>query len=156
MGLEIERKFLLLNDLWRDQIDRSLPMAQAYLGGENCSVRVRISGMHAWLNIKSAVAGPSRQEFEYAIPIDDAQALMALAGGPSIDKVRHLVSYQGWTWEIDEFKGANHGLIVAEIELPRVDAPFPSPDWLGAEVTEDRRYYNAALATRPYSNWDQR
>lgn len=155
MGVEIERKFLLCNDDWRAAVQRSLPMAQAYLGGDQVSVRVRISGAEAWLNIKSAVAGPARQEFEYLIPLDDAQALMGLAGGPSIDKTRHLVDYQGWTWEIDEFAGRNRGLVVAEIELPSVDAAFPRPDWLGVEVTDDRRYYNVALAQQPADSWER-
>ncbi len=155
MPLEIERKFLLEGDSWRGSVERSLPMAQAYLGGDGCSVRVRISGEQAWLNIKSAVAGASREEFEYAIPLADAEALMRLAGGPSVSKTRHLVTHQGWTWEIDEFGGRNGGLIVAEIELPGEDASFARPDWLGAEVTDQLRYYNSELAKHPYEDWKQ-
>jgi len=155
MALEIERKFLLLNDDWRAQVQRELPMSQAYLGGEQCSVRVRISGEFAWLNIKNAVAGPSRLEFEYEIPHDDAVQLMRLAIEPGIEKVRHIVEYGGYVWEIDEFAGRNTGLIVAEIELPSVDAIFAKPDWVGTEVTEERRYYNSALAKHPFDRWEQ-
>ena len=129
-------------------------MIQAYLGGDGCSVRVRVSGDQAWLNIKSAVAGTTRQEFEYPIPLGDAQQLIALAGGPSIDKTRHLIDVDGWIWEIDEFHGRNHGLVVAEIELPDAQAAFARPEWLGDEVTDDRRYYNNALASAPFDSWE--
>lgn len=155
MAQEIERKFLLVDDSWRAAITRSMPMAQAYLGGNACSVRVRISGEQAWLNIKSAVAGASREEFEYPIPVADAEALMRIAGGPSVEKTRHLVRHQGWTWEIDEFGGRNRGLIVAEIELTAVDEAFAHPAWLGAEVTSQLRYYNSELASHPYADWNE-
>ena len=161
MGIEIERKFTVVGDAWRRNIDESVRMAQGYLndhaavvaGTQQVSVRVRIAGARAWLNIKSREAGPSRQEFEYEVPVADADALLALCVGALIDKTRHHVRVDGWLFEIDEFAGDNAGLIVAEIELPAADASFPRPAWLGVEVTDHVRYYNLALAARPYALW---
>ena len=161
MGIEIERKFLLADDGWRAAAHKVVPMAQGYLndlamvdsGAMQTSVRVRIEGEAAFLNIKSREAGPSRQEFEYAIPLADAHALLALCVGGMIDKRRHYVDHEGHLWEVDEFLGDNAGLVVAEIELASVDEAFAKPDWLGAEATHAQRYYNLALASRPYSQW---
>ena len=161
MGIEIERKFLLASDGWRAQASRHVRMAQGYLndadavttGRQHVSVRVRIAGDVAHLNIKSREAGPSRQEFDYGIPVADARALLALCVGGTIDKHRHYVEHQGHLWEIDEFLGDNAGLVVAEIELDAVDEVFARPDWLGAEATHAQRYYNLALASRPYARW---
>ncbi|MBP8081084.1 MAG: CYTH domain-containing protein, partial [Arenimonas sp.] len=94
-----------------------------------------------------------RQEFEYPLPLEDAQALLALCSGGLVDKVRHYVKHDGHLWEVDEFLGDNHGLIVAEIELQSVDEPFVLPAWAGKEVTEQSRYYNLALAEHPYRSW---
>ena len=161
MGIEIERKFLPAGDGWRDAAHAVVPMAQGYLndlaivdsGAMNTSVRVRIEGEAAFLNIKSREAGPSRQEFDYAIPVADARALLALCVGGRIDKRRHYVQHAGHLWEVDEFLGDNAGLVVAEIELESVDEAFARPAWLGAEATHAQRYYNLALASRPYSQW---
>jgi adenylate cyclase len=161
MGIEIERKFLVLSDAWRAGVSRSVRMAQGYLndhaavaaGTQLASVRVRVGDGRGWLNLKSREAGPSRQEFEYEIPLADAHALLALCVGAPIDKVRHYVPFGGHTWEVDEFAGENAGLVVAEIELEGVDAPFARPDWVGAEVTDQPRYYNLALAARPFGRW---
>ena len=161
MGIEIERKFLLVDEAWRAAAHKVLSMAQGYLndlamvdsGAMQTSVRVRIEGDVAFLNIKSREAGPSRQEFEYEIPLADARALLALCVGGKIDKHRHYVQNAGHVWEIDEFHGDNAGLVVAEIELASVDEDFTKPDWLGAEATHAQRYYNLALASRPYSQW---
>lgn len=161
MGIEIERKFLLRDDAWRAHLSRSQRMAQAYIndpaalreGRERASVRVRIAGAQAWLNFKARVIGPSRQEFEYAIPLGDAQALLALCAGGRIAKTRHYVEHDGLTFEIDEFEGDNAGLVVAEVELPDADFAFAHPDWLGLDVTDQPRYYNSALAERPYAQW---
>lgn len=161
MGIEIERKFLLTDDGWRAAAHKVVPMAQGYLndlamvdsGAMQTSVRVRIEGDAAFLNIKSREAGPSRQEFEYAIPLVDARALLALCVGGRIDKQRHYVTHAGHVWEIDEFHGDNAGLVVAEIELGGVDESFARPDWLGVEATHAQRYYNLALASRPYAQW---
>ena len=161
MGIEIERKFLLADDGWRAAAHKVVPMAQGYLndlamvdsGAMQASVRVRIEGESAFLNIKSREAGPSRQEFEYEIPLADARALLALCVGGRIGKHRHYVQHAGHLWEIDEFHGDNAGLVVAEIELGSVDEAFARPDWLGVEATHAQRYYNLALASRPYSQW---
>jgi adenylate cyclase len=161
MAIEIERKFLVTSDAWRAAAHEVVPMAQGYLndlavmdsGAMRASVRVRIAGNEAFLNLKSREAGHTRQEFDYPIPVADARALLALCVGGLVDKRRHYVEYSGHLWEVDEFLGDNAGLVVAEIELRAADEAFVHPDWLGAEVTESTRYYNLALATRPYSQW---
>jgi adenylate cyclase len=161
MGIEIERKFLLANDSWRAQVERSDRMAQGYLvsagaiasGHAKSSVRLRVSGQDAWLNIKSATLGIERQEYEYPVPLDDAERMLADLADGSVDKIRHHVMLDGAHFEIDEFLGENQGLIVAEVELPSVDAPYPKPGWLGLEVSEQARYYNVNLIERPYATW---
>jgi adenylate cyclase len=154
--IEIERKFLLADDGWRALVERHAYMAQGYLGGTHASVRVRVAGADAWLNIKSRTLGTSRLEFEYPIPRGDAeQMLRELADGPLVSKTRHYVTLDTHTFEIDEFDGDNAGLIVAEVELEHVDESFPRPPWLGREVTEDARYYNINLALRPFATWGQ-
>ena len=161
MAIEIERKFLVISEAWRAQAHHRLRIAQAYLndsealasGREQCSVRIRITGESANISIKSRKAGARRQEFEYPIPLADAESLMRLACEGRIEKVRHLVHLGGHLWEIDEFAGDNVGLVVAEIELQHEDEPFDRPDWLGAEVTDCLRFYNMALAARPFHHW---
>jgi adenylate cyclase len=154
MGREIERKFLLRDDSWRSAISRSLTLQQAYLGAHGrASVRVRIADSHATLNIKSRTLGISRDEYEYEIPLNDARELLSLCAGAPVTKTRHLVIHAGHSWEIDEFDGANAGLVVAEIELDDPGENFARPSWLGAEVSMDPRYYNAALARSPYCEW---
>ena len=161
MGIEIERKFLLAGDGWQAQVVKSVRMAQGYIndmaamreGRQNASVRVRIAGDGAFLNLKSRELGSTRQEFDYPIPVADAEALLALCVGGRIDKVRHYVQHAGHTWEVDEFAGDNAGLVVAELELASADEAFERPAWLGREVTEELCYYNLALAERPYSRW---
>ena len=168
MGIEIERKFLVTGDGWRSAARKVVPMAQGYLndlaamnielngpGAMKASVRVRIAGDDAFLNLKSRELGHTRQEFDYPIPAADARALLALSVGGLIDKRRHYVDYQGHLWEVDEFLGDNAGLVVAEIELESADQTFAYPDWIGREVTDSQRYYNLALATRPYSQWSE-
>ncbi len=161
MPLEIERKFLVTSNAWRREATKSVEMAQAYLndlatldaGAMNVSVRVRIQGEEAFLNMKSRELGTTRQEFDYPIPVDDARALLKLAVGGKIEKVRHYVEHGGRTFEVDEFLGENAGLVVAELELDDAAAAYERPDWLGEEVTDEARYYNLALAGRPYSTW---
>ncbi|WP_202839908.1 CYTH domain-containing protein [Luteimonas saliphila] len=161
MPLEIERKFLVSGDGWRAQAHAVLPIAQGYLntldslehGGQKASVRVRIQGEAGYLNIKSREPGHTRQEFDYPIPVEDARALLALCVAGVIDKRRHLVRHEGHLWEVDEFLGENAGLVVAEIELARADEAFAMPAWAGREVTDQARYYNLALASRPYARW---
>lgn len=163
MGIEIERKFLVRGDGWRRAAHAVVPMAQGYVndqaamdsGAQRASVRVRIEGEEARLNLKSREIGRSRQEFDYPIPLADARALLMLCVGGLIDKRRHLVRHGGHTWEVDEFLGDNAGLVVAEIELSSADEAFERPDWLGIEVTDSARYYNLALASRPYSHWSE-
>ncbi len=161
MALEIERKFLVTGDHWRAAAHAVVPMAQGYIndldamdrGGQRASVRVRIQGEAAFLNLKSRELGRSRQEFDYQIPVADARALLALCIGGVIDKRRHLVRHGGHLWEVDEFLGDNAGLVVAEIELASPDERFVLPDWIGREVTDEARYYNLALASHPYARW---
>ena len=156
MAIEIERKFLLKDDGWRSSVQRSEQLCQGYLDPMQASVRVRIGGERAWLNIKSRVKGASRLEFEYEIPRGDAeQLLQAMALPGQIRKVRHEFEVGGMLWEIDEFAGDNEGLVVAEIELPSLDAAFERPSWVGREVTDELRYYNSALAERPWSRWSK-
>ena len=163
MAIEIERKFLVTSDDWRVAAHRVVPMAQGYIndqaaldsGAQRASVRVRIAGDEAFLNLKSREAGHTRQEFDYPIPVVDARALLALCVGGLIDKRRHYVDHAGHLWEVDEFLGDNAGLVVAEIELESADEAFQRPAWAGAEVTDSLRYYNLALATRPYSQWSE-
>ncbi|NYF34268.1 CYTH domain-containing protein [Stenotrophomonas sp. JAI102] len=161
MGIEIERKYLVTGEGWRTAAHAVIPMAQGYLndtasldsGAQKASVRVRIQGEQAFLNMKSREIGPTRQEFDYPIPVDDARALLALCVGGLIDKRRHLVEHEGLLWEVDEFLGENAGLVVAEVELEHADQSITLPDWAGAEVTDEVRYYNLALAAHPFSRW---
>jgi adenylate cyclase len=154
MAREIERKFLLQTDAWRAAVERSEAMSQGYLAGtEDASVRVRVAGTSAALNIKSGGLVASRLEFEYAIPAADARELLALCAPPLIEKTRHYVPAGALMWEIDEFHGANEGLIVAEIELDDEHQFFARPAWLGREVTEHERYYNVRLVSHPYRDW---
>lgn len=155
MAVEIERKFLLRDDTWRPCVSASRRLVQGYLTdpGGRCSVRVRIAGQEAWINLKSAVAGVERLEYEYAIPPADAEQMLAAFCRGRVEKVRHHVVHAGWLFEIDEFAGDNAGLVVAELELPAADAAFEQPPWLGREVSDRRRYYNLHLLDHPYSRW---
>lgn len=161
MGIEIERKFLVVSDAWRAQAHRSMDMAQGYLndaesvviGRQHVSMRVRLEGEEARINIKSREMGASRQEFDYRIPVEDARALIALCVGGTVTKRRHYVMHQGHEWEVDEFFGDNAGLVVAELELDAIDEAFALPAWAGQEVTHLQRYYNLNLASHPFSGW---
>lgn len=155
MALEIERKFLVAHGGWRREVARSATFRQGYLSGENgrASVRVRLEGEQARLNIKAAVMGCARAEYEYEIPPADAVEMLETLCIGRVDKIRHYVEREDCTWEIDEFRGDNEGLVVAEIELDHEGQEFPRPDWLGREVTDERRYYNHSLALHPYRSW---
>ncbi len=155
MALEIERKFLPKNDRWRDAVERSVPMKQAYLGGDGVSIRVRLAGDGATINIKQLRLGREREEFEYPVPMEDGLRLYALAGGGKVAKTRHYLRHGGMLWEIDEFEERNAGLVVAEIELESVDQSIAMPDWAGEEVTDVDRYYNVALAIAPFDTWSE-
>jgi len=153
MGIEIERKFLVRD---RSVIEGStgVPYRQGYLSTDpERTVRVRRGGGHAYLTIKGLTEGATRAEFEYEIPIADADHLLALCEGPIIEKTRHRIDHAGLTWEIDVFSGQNAGLVLAEVELPSADTAVEIPDWVGDEVTSDPRYYNANLVGHPYSDW---
>lgn len=152
MATEIERKFLVLGTHWRS--GSGVRFTQGYLNRDKeRTVRVRIADDKAFLTIKGLTQGASRAEFEYEIPIADAEQLMKLSDGPIIQKNRHVVVHDGSRWEVDEFLGDNAGLVLAEIELSSEDQDFSRPSWLGAEVTHDRRYYNSNLASHPYRLW---
>lgn len=156
MGIEIERKFLLSNESWRDAVSKTQYIAQGYLANtERGSIRVRISAEQASLNIKSMTIGVTRSEYDYPLPLADAKEMLhELCMQPVIEKTRHIIPMQDYIWEIDEFHGQNAGLIVAEIELPTKDSDYPKPAWLGAEVSDDVRYYNVNLIEYPYSIWN--
>lgn len=154
MGIEIERKFLLAGDAWRG-LGQAVLLRQGYLSSaRERVVRVRIEGEQAMLTIKGANVGASRGEWEYPIPLADAVELLdGLCEQPLIEKYRHRIEHAGMVWEVDEFLGANAGLIVAEIELASEDQPFEKPEWIGADVSGDARYYNANLIRHPFSQW---
>ena len=155
MAIEIEHKFLLTDESWREKVKKAIIFKQGYLSSmPTTSIRVRICDEQAWLNIKSATIGNKRMEFEYEIPLTDAnQIIELLCKKPIIEKTRHYVEHEDNTWEIDEFHGENQGLIVAEIELDSETQPFTIPEWIGQEVTHDVRYYNNYLAVKPYNSW---
>lgn len=153
MGVEIERKFLPAGDGWR-ALGQPLVLRQGYLSSDPARVvRVRVEGDQAYLTIKGRSVGATRGEWEYPIPLADANELLALCEQPLVEKFRRKIEFAGNVWEVDEFLGANQGLVVAEIELASEHQPFDKPDWIGAEVTHDRRYYNSNLARHPYSAW---
>jgi adenylate cyclase len=162
MAIEIERKFLLADGRWRHAIVRSERIVQGYLvgaralheGHARASVRVRRAGERAWLNIKSATLGIERAEFEYPVPPDDAESMLALCDGV-LEKIRHHVEVDGTLFEVDDFLGDNAGLVVAEVELPAADAAFPRPAWLGREVSALARYYNVNLIAHPFVRWSE-
>ena len=152
MAKEIERKFLVKEN-WQPHTD-GIQIAQGYLSTvPERTVRVRIKGDKGFLTIKGKNQGISRAEYEYEIPVKDAQELLVLAEQPVLTKTRYLEKYGDFLWEIDVFAGANEGLLVAEIELPSEDAVFVRPVWLGEEVSGDVRYYNANLIKSPYNLW---
>ncbi|QQS54064.1 MAG: CYTH domain-containing protein [Candidatus Competibacteraceae bacterium] len=155
MAVEIEHKFLVRDERWRREVERSVRMRQGYLTSDaRCSVRVRVAGDQGHLNVKSGTLGIQRSEYEYPIPLAEAEEILdTLCEQPLLEKTRHLVRRGGHLWEIDEFEGDNAGLIVAEVELSRADEPFDRPDWLGADVSHDIRYYNSQLARHPYRSW---
>ena len=155
MAREIERKFLVRRELWRPDPARGVRYRQGYLSSDpNRVVRVRTADSHAFLTIKGLTQDNQRPEFEYAIPVADADAMLdGLCLRPLIEKTRYRESVGGDTWEIDVFEGENAGLIVAEIELPNPDARFERPAWLGDEVSADPRYFNSNLIRQPFSRW---
>ena len=153
MPLEIERKFLVISDEYK-QNAKIVYIKQAYLSAdENMAIRVRIEKNQATINIKSKKSERVNHEFEYIIPMDEAISLIKMSPYPLIEKTRHVVKYEGKTWEVDKFHGDNDGLTVAEIELDNENEEFGMPPWLGEEVTADFRYLNSNLAVNPFSKW---
>lgn len=155
MPHEIERKFIVANDGWRAGADAGRDFRQAYLAEtDHAAIRVRIiNGKEAVITIKSAEPGLSRSEFEYPVPLADAEALAKLRQGSELTKTRFRAPYAGRTWEVDVYSGDNAGLVLAEIELENDTASVKLPSWLGREVTGDRRYYAARLSQHPYRSW---
>lgn len=152
MAIEIERKFLVINDAWR--IAPAVYFCQGYLNpSKERTVRVRVAGEVGYLTIKGVTTGATRHEFEYEIPLSEAKELLTLCEGPLIEKYRRKILYENFVWEVDEFLGDNQGLVVAEIELASEEQFFNKPDWLGKEVTQEARYYNANLSKTPYLKW---
>lgn len=154
MAQEIERKFLTRDDSWKTGLKGRL-FRQGYLSSvKERTVRVRLVDDLGLLTIKGITRGISRSEYEYRIPADEAAELLeTLCEHPLIEKTRYLLDYEGFGWEIDEFHGENAGLVVAEIELESETQHFPRPHWLGEEVSDDPRYFNANLIRHPYSQW---
>jgi adenylate cyclase len=154
VGVEIERKFLLSGDSWR-ALGAPVLLRQGYLSSDLARVvRVRVEGDSAYVTIKGKSVGATRGEWEYPVPLADANELLdALCEQPIIEKYRRKIEFAGNTWEVDEFLGANQGLVVAEIELGSEGQQFERPEWIGAEVTDDPRYFNSALVRKPYSLW---
>ena len=155
MGTEIERKFLIKNDTWRNSATAGVKYIQGYFTtNERCSIRVRIEGDEAAINIKSATIDITRSEYNYPLPVKDAREMLDnLCEKPLIEKTRYHLEYDGHVWDIDEFSGENQGLVIAEIELEKTDEKFTRPGWLGKEVSDDPRYYNVCLINNPYKNW---
>ena len=153
MATEIERKFLVRDEAWRG-LATGIACRQGYLSTvRGRTVRVRTMGGRGFLTVKGFGTGASRPEYEYEIPVADATALLAMCEQPLVEKVRYRIPRGDVVWEIDEFEGANRGLVVAEIELAAENQAFALPEWIGAEVTGDPRYYNSSLVARPFSSW---
>ena len=152
MGIEIERKFAVKKN-WQPK-DEGEFIAQGYLSKDlTKTVRVRVKGERGFLTVKGETQNLTRQEFEYEIPVADAEKLLELCGKNTLKKRRHKEIHDGMTWEIDVFEGENAPLIIAEIELPDENAPFAEPNWLGEELSFDPRYFNSYLAEHPFSGW---
>lgn len=156
MGREIERKFLLTGEQWRSLSYGGQYYCQGYIPTSQAgtTVRIRIVEDQGYLTIKSPSAGNIRSEFEYMIPLADAQEILhSLCEQPYIEKIRHKIVIDGLIWEIDEFAGDNTGLILAEVELLESNQAINLPSWIGEEVSQDHRYYNSNLAKHPYKFW---
>jgi CYTH domain-containing protein len=154
MAREIERKFLVTSDRWKQGVTGKR-YRQGYLSTvPQRTVRVRVAGGEAWLTVKGLTEGVSRAEFEYPIPLADAQEMLdSLCERPLIEKTRYRVEHHRAVWEVDEFEGENKGLVIAEIELRDAGQQIALPDWVGAEVSDDPKYFNANLIARPFSRW---
>jgi adenylate cyclase len=157
MNIEIERKFLVRSDEWRKSAISRSDIRQAYLDtNPKVSIRVRIrDNSQATLTLKSSPSALRRLELEYAVPTLEAEAMLPLRHGTIVEKTRHIIPCGELAWEVDEFSGANAGLVIAEIELPNEHHPVELPGWIGPEVTGQKQYYNGSLAMRPFAQWAQ-
>ena len=154
MGTEIERKFLLKSDAWRSQSVGKLYRQGYVFQSTDVTVRIRIAETQGYITLKGKAEQYVRPEFEYEIPVNDAQAMLDLWCQPRVvEKIRYRVPFRGLTWEVDEFQGSNQGLVLAEVELTSSDQVFEFPDWIGQEVSDQDRYFNASLAVYPYTQW---
>lgn len=154
MGVEIERKFLVNSEQWKNGVERSVEIKQVYLSTTpERTVRVRIKGEKGFLTIKGKTQNLSRAEFEYEVPLEEALGLLKLCEGHPIEKVRHEVRVGGKLWEVDVFEGENAGLVLAEIELESEVESFEMPVWAGEEVSADLRYFNSYLSQHPFKGW---
>ena len=154
MATEIERKFLVKDDSWRG-LGPGSRYRQGYLSTDHeRTVRARVVAGKGYLTIKGKTVNAARAEYEYSIPLQDAEAILdELCERPLIEKTRYRIDYQGLVWEVDEFEGENAGLVIAEVELASADQAVSLPGWIGEEVTADPRYYNANLIANPFSRW---
>jgi len=155
MALEIERKFLVIDDSWKPQVVRSHVLKQGYLASSpGPTVRIRTSDESAFLTIKGKTIGFSRVEFEYEVPMEEALDLLKLSANTPIEKTRNIIKADGHVWEIDVFEGANQGLVLAEVELRSEDEQVVLPSWIGSEVSHDSRYFNSYLSQNPFNEWE--
>ena len=156
MATEIERKFLVNGEEWR-KLATGVVYRQGYLSTKKeASVRVRVVGDRGYLTIKGVTVGNSRAEFEYPIPVEDAETMLdTMCDRPLIEKIRSKIQHHDLLWEVDEFLGENQGLIVAEVELEAENQNIELPSWIGAEVSDDARYYNVNLAKNPFTKWEK-
>ncbi len=156
MGQEIERKFLVINDAWRNRVEGKL-YRQGYIPTTDArTVRIRTVGNKGYLTLKGPVVDITRPEFEYEIPLTDAETMLdILCQTPLIEKYRYRIPIEDVIWEIDEFLGENQGLLLAEVELISPTQVVALPTWVGQEVTDDKRYYNSNLARNPFSRWNR-
>jgi adenylate cyclase len=154
MPLEIERKFLVTNNSWR-MPGRGTRYRQGYLSTEPArNVRVRVGAGRGFITVKGLTVNTTRPEYEYPIPVEDANEMLdTLCLKPIIEKVRYTIEHDGLLWEVDEFEGENAGLVIAEVELAEANQTIFLPDWIGEEVTDDARYYNASLIANPFTTW---
>ena len=154
MSIEIERKFLVVSDTWKNHVSGQFQLKQGYLqSAPERTIRIRTSNKEGFITIKGKTEGITRTEYEYPIPFSEALSLLALSENPPIEKVRYLVSHGSLTWEVDVFEGLNSGLVLAEVELQHENQEIDLPDWIGAEVSSDPRFYNSTLSAHPFSTW---
>lgn len=154
MGKEIERRFLVCGEGWREDAV-GIPYRQGYIPAQGCTVRIRTAGDKAFLTLKVRDSNFTRTEFEYAIPWEEAEEMLArVCTAGVVEKTRYCVRHGGLCWEVDVFAGANAGLIIAEVELTHEEQTIELPAWVGIEVTHDPRYLNSHLAVEPFCRWD--